>query len=117
MTTLIKKIKDKDWAFNLLTDKRYEKLNGDDSDGITYTDQKYVDFRKSSLNMKVILHELFHVYNKMSLTDSMDVDRHGQEELGCEIFAEHGLEILNLALEIDTFFRHSQKKDGNKRRK
>ena len=110
METFTKIIKDKQWTFSLLTDKKYEKMHGDDSDGITYTDQRHVYFRKTGLNIRIVLHELFHTYVSMSLTESMEVDRVGQEELSCEIFAEHGLDMLNLALEIDTFFRHSQKK-------
>lgn len=110
MITYNKTIKDKTWTFNLLTDKKYEKVYGEGSCGATRKVERVVDFKKSTLTMIVILHELFHAYTSMSLTDSMEVDREGQEELSCEIFAEHGLDIYNLALEIDTFFRHSSKK-------
>lgn len=105
MITYSKTIKDKTWTFVVLSDKKYEKNHGDDSCGITHPEEKYVYFKKSKLTMGYILHELFHVYVSMSLTTSMDIDRNGQEELDCEIFSEHGLDIYRIALELDTFFR------------
>ena len=105
-----KTIKDKEWTFLLLSDKKYDKDHGEDSDGITYPSERCVYFAKSTINLSVILHELMHVFNNASLINSSDLTRLQQEELGCEIVAEHYFDIGKLAFEINEFFHTRPKK-------
>lgn len=93
---VIVNIKGKDWKYKLLSDKTYDKLHGDTSNGITLPDECEVHIRKSTMNSNILRHESFHVFYFSSLVETADLTALQTEEIACEIFGEHGPEMMSI---------------------
>lgn len=89
-------IKGRDWSFNLLADKTFDKLHnteGESHTAMTLINQYRVDFRKSDWCLEDIIHELGHVLKSMSETHTTDLSSDQTEELMCQIIAKNYAEI------------------------
>lgn len=96
MKSITLSIKGRDWTFNLLSDKKYDKLYNQDEDqsvAMTVHSAYKVDFRKSDWDLISIRHELFHVLHQMSLVSSTNLTVSDVEELGAEIIGHHYADI------------------------
>lgn len=94
---VIVNIKGKDWKYILLSDRAYDKLHGDTSNGITLPEECEVHVRKSALNTNILRHETSHIFHFSSLVETASLTALQTEEIMCEIFGEHGHEILGIA--------------------
>jgi hypothetical protein len=97
MASVVLNIKGRDWTFQLITDKRFDKLHNQEDQGraaVTMPNQYEVHFRKSDWCIKDIRHELGHVLYEMSGTGTADPDSEQVEEIMCEIIAEYTPEII-----------------------
>lgn len=113
LTHILKNIKGKDWTFKLFTDKTFDKLhnpNGDeDNAGMTVFSKYEVHFPKSEWDLADLKHEIMHIYKFMSYTGSAELDASQTEELMCEIFGNHGLEMCVLADQVAERFLNYHK--------
>jgi hypothetical protein len=100
MKPIIITIKDIEWQFYLLSDIAYDKFQGRDSHGITHKDLQKVYLRKSSLSLRLVTHEMFHVYVSSCCVNSIqEMEAHAMEEIAAEIIEFH----------IDDIAKHSKK--------
>ena len=97
-------IKGHDWKFYAQTDSTYKRNHGNDSHAITYTKDREVFFRASTLAPDYVRHELMHCYIASSSTNSASLSADQVEELAAEIFGEHGPEMDLLVDKILNFF-------------
>lgn len=97
-------IKGIEWHFYLQSSAAYIRQHGKDSEAITYTHEREVYFDKSLLNPVGVRHELLHVFVSSSNTSSSGLKPDQVEELCAEIFAEHGIAMIELADNIINFF-------------
>jgi hypothetical protein len=103
---MVVQIKGSNWTINLLTRKKYEKKYGadDQSDGTCSKLKKEIDFHQDGFSPQTVRHELLHAFFGESNTYSANLDPQQMEELACEIFEQHAIDILKLADEILTKF-------------
>lgn len=95
-STLTINIKGRDWVFNLVPDKTFDKLYNPADEGhtaMTLPNQYKVDFRKSDWCFDDIIHELGHVLKHMSETHTADLNTTQMEELMCQIVAKNYFQI------------------------
>ena len=101
-------IKDRNWSFNLLADKTFDKLHNCDGDSrcaVTMANQYRVDFRKTDWCFEDIIHELGHVYKAMTETVTADLTPLQVEETMCQIIAKNYFDIgRNAGLITEKFF-------------
>lgn len=104
-------IKDISWKFQVKTDKDYEQLHGSNCNATTSSTGGYVHFKESKFSMKLVLHEMFHVYSKSCCTESMnDLDAYNMEELGAEIIEHHCEQLLENSKFVYNKLKPKQKK-------
>ena len=105
-------IKDIEWVFVLMSDKDYEDKNEKDSHGITHKDEQRVEFKESSLTLRLVIHELFHVYSASCCINSCDsIDRHDMEEISAEILEFHIDQIHKTAKKLYNSLKTIELKD------
>lgn len=83
--------------FRLLDDLNYDRTHGEDSNGITNSITWVVDFRASSFSIRLVRHELLHVYSNTSFLDSAGITATQLEECLAEVFGHFGPEMLKNA--------------------
>jgi len=110
-------IKDRNWSFNLLADKTFDKLHNPVGDehhcAMTMSNQYRVDFRKTDWCLEDIIHELGHVYKAMTETVTADLTPLQVEETMCQIMAKNYFDIgrtLDKNLSGTKFYREELSK-------
>lgn len=93
-------IKGKKWTVRILTDSRYEKICGDDSEALTKADNREILFRKKRLLPGTVRHELLHAFISESHIESSNLDSHQIEELCCSLVDYCWSDINQLVDEI-----------------
>ena len=110
-------IKDVPWTFEVLDDDDYEKKHGKDSHGITDKYELTVDFKRSSFSLKLVQHELFHVYATSCCVNSIpNLDDASLEELGAEIVEFHLADLSKHSKKIHTTLESSLKKRNTQKK-
>jgi hypothetical protein len=98
MSSITIQIKGRDWTFQLLTDRRFDKLYNTDTEdtsgAITLPTVYEVHFRRSNWDIVTIRHELLHVLYNMSLVSSTSLSVTDVQELCAEIVGHHSSEII-----------------------
>jgi hypothetical protein len=104
---MVLKIKDIKWHLALLDDVDYNKKHGTDSLGITESEHRIIDFKKSAFSESLIRHELMHAYISSCCIASMgeltDID---MEEICAEIVGDHGKQIVQRSARIYKKLKH-----------
>lgn len=106
-TSIVIIVKGREWTFNLLTDKTYDKLHnseGTHSTAMTLVNQYRTDFRKSDWCLVDIIHELGHVIYSLSPTRSANLTTNDVEEVMCDIYSSDYFEIGLIASRISEKF-------------
>jgi hypothetical protein len=98
------RIKDVEWHFFCLPQSSYARSHGKDSDAITYPHDKEVYFNRARFLPGAIRHEIFHVYVASSGINSANLTVDQMEELGAEIYEQHGPEMDVLVDKLLDFF-------------
>jgi hypothetical protein len=94
------RIKGKPWRAVVLSDKTFHKHDQNSDALCELPPDRRILIRKSAVNYPTILHELCHAMKSECCTESSDLDPSQTEELMCEVFAEHGEELIALAKSI-----------------
>ncbi len=109
-------LKGKNWTFRLFTDRAFDKMHNssvdpdeNDNAGMTVFSQYEVHFPKTEWDIVDIRHEILHIYKFMSHTGSATLDAGQTEELLCEIFGNHGLEMCMYADQVAERFLNYHK--------
>jgi hypothetical protein len=114
LTSIILSIKGREWHFKLFTDRAFDKLhnpNGDENNAaMTCLNIHEVHFAKSDWCNTDIRHEICHVFYAMTNTSSAGHDPLQVEETLCEVFGQHGPEMITLADRVAERF-HNYNKD------
>jgi hypothetical protein len=100
MSSYTTNVKGTERTFNLLTERTYVKKHGDESVGMTISNEHVVDIRAGELSFEVVCHELCHIYHFSSLVNSSDLTSEQTVELMCEIMSTHYFEIGRIANEV-----------------
>lgn len=87
------RIKGMEWTFSLLPKASYVRGHGNDSDAVTYPHDREVFFNSDRLTPGVVRHEVFHVFVASSGTNSANLTVDQMEELGAELYENHGPEM------------------------
>jgi hypothetical protein len=102
-------IKGRSWTFQLIPDKRFDKLHNQDGEnrsGMTIFGTYSVHFRKSDWCLVDIRHEIGHILYFMSLNASSDLTSNQVEESMCSIIGTHAPEIILWSDRVaECFFR------------
>lgn len=84
----------KSWELFVLNDDTFAHMYGEDLAAITRPDVRQLVFASSELNLGNVTHELCHAYYASLCTAAASLTLNQQEEVFCEMFAEHGSAIL-----------------------
>jgi hypothetical protein len=79
-------IRGKPWAIVLLSPTTFKKRHGNCL-AITFSDPKVIYFKRDSLNVSTVRHELFHAYMAESYLGSANLKANQVEEIAAEILA------------------------------
>lgn len=112
LASIIIPIKGRNWSFRLFSDKTFDKLhnpNGEENAAMTIFSQYEVHLPKSEWDIVDIRHECCHIFKHMANTGSAELDASQTEELMCEIFGNHGLEICLIADQVAERFLNYHK--------
>lgn len=93
-------IKGLNWHLSIQEDAQYDKVHGNESDGICIPADRHIYIRKSALNIETILHELGHAYYHSCLIYTADITVADVEEIFCEIISVHATEMVKISREI-----------------
>ena len=79
-----------EWKIVLLDPDKFSKVYGETTAAITLTDEKQIIFSTETINLIVVLHEIFHAYASYLCIDSAHVDSTQAEEIFAELFGSQG---------------------------
>lgn len=90
------------WIFKVVTLKQMKKKAGDETTaGLTLPDARQVLISEDSVNLRIVLHELTHVfYSDLNLNNAQDITAHDVEEIMCDLVAHKGEVILRKGRKI-----------------
>ena len=92
------------WSVFLQSEATYKKMHGSDSDGVCYPHDREIYFCKSSFTPACVRHEIWHAMVASSGHTSSNLTADQMEELGAEIYAEHGPRMDLIVDQIISFF-------------
>lgn len=87
------------WTFYVVGDDDGVIID-EDSEAETDTETKEIHLKQSSVNLKNILHELWHVHTDYCFINTANLDAESMEEVSAELFSNRGDLILKQAREI-----------------
>lgn len=96
-------IKGLEWTVYGQSNLQYIRAHGKDSAAITYLTDREMYFNVNHFNSEFVRHELLHAYVASSGVTSSSLSADQIEELCCEIFGEHGVEMMGQADKIVNF--------------
>jgi len=73
------------WKYRLMADDKYMAEHGDDSEAITVSAKRLMDFRESAIKMGVVRHEVRHAFTNELCLDSADLTASQMEEIQCTL--------------------------------
>ena len=94
--SIVLSIKGRDWTFNLLADRTFDKLYNTMEEGntaMTMANQYRTDFRKSDWCVVDIIHEIGHILYSLAPTRSANLSVADVEEVMCDIYSTEYFEI------------------------
>lgn len=94
-------IKGANWLIKQLTPRKFKKLHKHEEwAAVTIPASKEIHINGNSYLPEQIRHELLHAYIEETNTNDVDMSAYDMEELCCNIFGIHGIDIINLADKI-----------------
>lgn len=97
-------IKGVNWDFYCIPQSSYIRAHGKDSDAVTYPHDKECYFNKARFLPGAVRHEIFHIYVASSGINSANLTVDQMEELGAELYEQHGPSMDVLVDNILDFF-------------
>jgi hypothetical protein len=97
------KVKGIEWKVFIQTPAAYKRKHGNDSDAITYPDDKELHFKKDHVRFGTCLHEVWHLFIACSGINSASLTVDQFEEVSAEILEEHYFDIGDTAKKIMDF--------------
>lgn len=73
------------WKYRILPKPKFKQLHGDNSDAVTETKQKRMDFKPEGVCIGTVRHELFHAYASYLFLNSSNIDKDDYEEIVAEM--------------------------------
>jgi hypothetical protein len=95
-------IKGSEWTVRLMTDKSYDKVHDEESTAMT-TDKRTLDFRKKSINLHIIRHEVLHAFVFECNTEDSNLTSDQKEELCANLIGGHKLDMERVVEQIADF--------------
>ncbi len=97
-------VKGVDWKIYIQTHSRYIKMHGKDSKAIVYPDDREAYFDKSELALRIIRHEVFHIFTASTDTEhNSQMTVSDQEELDCTVYGNNRTEMIKIEDSIVDF--------------
>ena len=95
-------VKGVEWTAKFLTEKQFDKAylksfpDEDEATEYGFHGNKTIYFCSNLVDRNTIRHEVFHSFVTETNTDFVDFGKSEMEDLSCDIFAEHCLDILKV---------------------
>lgn len=106
-------VKDIPWEFIVQTDDDYKENHGKDSYGITYKHDLKVYLKESELSLRLIKHEMFHVFHgSCCINSTNEITVEDMEEIGADIIEFHGEDLLKLSKKVYNTLKHELEKQN-----
>lgn len=97
-------IKGIEWKVYVKTHKTYIRKHGKDSKAVVYPDDRECYFDRSELSLKIIRHEIFHMFTSSTDTEhNTDMTVSDQEELDCTVYGNNKSELSKIEDKIVEF--------------
>ncbi len=85
------------WKVYLHTEDDFCRMYGDHDAAFVLPQEREVHFNEGDLTLRVVKHELTHCYFTLLCVEAAQLSLDQQEEVFCEMMAEHGDKLLRLA--------------------
>ena len=86
-----------DWKVYLHEEDTFCRIYGDSDAAFVLPQEREVHFNEAEFTLKAVKHELTHCYFTLLCVEAAQLDLSQQEEVFCEMVAEHGDKLLRLA--------------------
>lgn len=110
MCSIVKNIKGRDWTFNFLTQRQFNKKNPRDKNfpALANPNIHEVDIVVTEVNFRNVIHELLHCYYFECENQSTNPTPLQVEETVCDLVGTHYFDLGKLASEIINYYLENQ---------
>ncbi len=95
-------IKGHDWIVVLQSHSAYKRMH-DESEAITYINEREIFFDKSKISLELIRHELLHAFLSSLDLEYTPMDAETQEEVSCTVYANNKAQLNEAEEKIVNF--------------
>lgn len=93
-------IRGDEWIISLSPKEKFTKEHSDRIAAVTLINEKEIAFSTETINLVVVLHELFHAYASYLCMESANLDVLQAEEIFAELFGSQGPNMYKQGLRI-----------------